>query len=72
VNGLARKVCEAEMGVRLPPRPIDIAVVTALPEELEPVLGLLGGREQWQQFTIDKFLHYYGIFKFGQVEFAET
>jgi nucleoside phosphorylase len=45
------------------PRPpelgrVDLAIVTAMPEELEPVLGLIGGRENWEAFEIDRYVHY--------------
>lgn len=40
-----------------PPR-ADLVIVTAMREELEPVLGLFGGPAAWSTFQIDTFLHY--------------
>lgn len=37
---------------------VDLAIVTAMPEELEPVFGLIGGRDSWQSFTLDRYVHY--------------
>jgi nucleoside phosphorylase len=44
------------------PAVVDLAVVTALQEELEPILNLIGGREHWTSFTLDNFIHYRGQF----------
>jgi nucleoside phosphorylase len=44
---------------------VDLTVVTALQEELEPVLNLIGGREHWTSFTLDNFIHYRGQFTCG-------
>lgn len=46
------------------PSEVDLAIVTAMPEELEPVLALIGGRERWEQFLLDKFVHYRTQFGF--------
>lgn len=43
---------------------VDLAIVTAMPEELAPVLDLLGGGEQWEQFVINQFVHYRSRFEF--------
>lgn len=43
----------------------DLAIVTALQEELEPVLALIGGRERWTTFEIDRFSYYQGQFSCG-------
>ena len=40
-----------------PSAPVDLAVVTALAEELEPILELTGGCEAWSEFTIEGFIH---------------
>jgi nucleoside phosphorylase len=47
------------------PTTVDLAIVTALPEELEPVLSLIGGREHWESFMLDKFIHYRAQFTGG-------
>lgn len=39
---------------------VDIAIVTALREELEPMLQLFGGTEVCKKVLIEKFEHYYG------------
>jgi nucleoside phosphorylase len=44
------------------PKIVDLAIVTALREELDPVLGLIGGEAQWRRFTLDQFIHYEGRF----------
>jgi nucleoside phosphorylase len=41
---------------------IDLAIVTAMPEELEPVFGLIGGRDSWKSFTLDRYIHYQAQF----------
>lgn len=59
-----------EPQTRTLPRPTcDIAIVTALPEELDPVLRLLGGRDQWREFEIDHYTHYAGHFVYGSHTF---
>jgi hypothetical protein len=40
------------------PHAVDLAIVAALPEELNPGLNLIGGREHWESFTLDHFIHY--------------
>jgi nucleoside phosphorylase len=53
------------MGKELQPSAnIDLAIVTAMPEELEPVLALIGGRAHWQPILLDNFVHYRGQFDF--------
>ena len=47
----------------LSPDTVDLAIVTAMPEELEPVLQLIGGREHWRSFLLDKFVHYHSRFE---------
>jgi nucleoside phosphorylase len=37
----------------------DLAVVTAMPDELDPLLQLTGGKKSWEQFQIDQFVHYH-------------
>lgn len=37
---------------------IDLAIVTAMDEELRPVLDLNGGRASWEEFAIGGFIHY--------------
>jgi nucleoside phosphorylase len=36
----------------------DVVILTAMPEELEPVLAILGGRDEWKPFFIHRFEHY--------------
>jgi nucleoside phosphorylase len=45
--------------VVVPKRPThaDLAIVTAMSEELQPVLQLAGGEEHWHSFVISGFLH---------------
>jgi len=40
-----------------PPTPVDLAIVTALTEELEPILALAGGRASWSEFTLEGYIH---------------
>lgn len=40
------------------PNRVDLAIVTAMREELEPVLSLFGGPSSWSTFLIDNFIHY--------------
>src|SRR4051794_7268730 len=49
----------------MPPR-VDLAIVTALHEELEAVLELLGGAAAWHPKHIDSFKHYLGEFVFPE------
>lgn len=42
---------------------IDVAIVTAMDDELRPVLKLIGGKDRWQSLTIDQFLHYQARFE---------
>lgn len=44
---------------------VDLAIVTAMREELEPVLNLLGGASAWSTMQIDNFIHYIGRFEVG-------
>jgi nucleoside phosphorylase len=48
---------------------IDLAIVTAMPEELEPVLGLIGGKERWQTRLLDQYLHYQARFEFDSFSY---
>jgi nucleoside phosphorylase len=43
---------------------VDLAIVTALREELDPILNLIGGKEHWTTFTLDHFVHYAGQFTY--------
>jgi nucleoside phosphorylase len=43
---------------------IDVAIVTAMPEELEPVFALNGGKDHWVSFLLDRFVHYRTRFEF--------
>jgi nucleoside phosphorylase len=54
-----------------PARPdrVDLAIITALSEELVPVLELIGGPSQWKQFEIDGFIHYYAPMALGDRSF---
>ena len=54
-----------ESATPLAPERPDLAIVTAMSEELEPVLELIGGREHWETFLIDKYIHYRASFVFG-------
>jgi nucleoside phosphorylase len=47
------------------PKQVDLAIVTALREELEPVLHLLGGAEAWKIFTLGEYIHYSAQFACG-------
>lgn len=40
-----------------PPAPVDLAVVTAMTEELEPVFTLTGGRSSWSEFSVEGYIH---------------
>ncbi len=42
-----------------PPTKCDLAIVTAMPDELDPVFRQTGGKESWSPFAIDKFVHYH-------------
>ncbi len=42
------------------PNTVELAVVTALKEELEPILNLLAAHQPLNTFSIDNFIHYYG------------
>ncbi|NJN15478.1 MAG: hypothetical protein HC822_03875 [Oscillochloris sp.] len=44
------------------PTRIDLAIVTAMPEELEPILNLIGGRQHWQPLVIDRYIHHQARF----------
>jgi nucleoside phosphorylase len=48
---------EQAQSAELPPTPVDLAIVTAMPEELDPILEVMGGRETWREFTLDRYLH---------------
>jgi nucleoside phosphorylase len=48
-----------------PSGPVDLAIITAMQEELEPVLNLLGGRQQWQTRDLDGFRHFQAQFPCG-------
>jgi nucleoside phosphorylase len=52
----------------LAPARADLAIVTAMPEELEPVLDLIGGRDRWESFTLDKYIHHRASFAFGDTQ----
>jgi len=47
------------------PERVDLAIVTALREELEPILDLIGGEAQWRRFELDRYIHYAGRFPCG-------
>jgi nucleoside phosphorylase len=47
------------------PKQVDLAIIAAMPEELDPVLNLLGGREHWDTFTLDGYIHYSAQFGCG-------
>jgi len=53
-----------------PPDTVDLAIVTAMPEELRPVLELIGGRERWQSFLLDGYVHYHGHFAFDSASLS--
>jgi nucleoside phosphorylase len=46
------------------PAKCDLAIVTAMPDELDPVFRLTGGKGSWQAFAIDRFVHYYKKLEF--------
>jgi hypothetical protein len=59
-------VLGAKSGV--PPSRCDLAIVTAMPDELDPLFRLTGGKETWRPFPIDRFVHYHKTLDFdGQV-----
>ena len=37
----------------------DLAIVTAMPDELDPLFRLTGGKDSWGPFQIDRFIHYH-------------
>lgn len=41
------------------PTQCDLGVVTAMPDELNPLFRLTGGKESWKPFQIDRFVHYH-------------
>jgi nucleoside phosphorylase len=47
------------------PEQADVVIVTAMREELEPVLKLRGGQDAWSTFLIDEFIHYSSRFEIG-------
>jgi nucleoside phosphorylase len=49
---------------------VDLAIVTAMPEELEPVFQLIGGREQWKPILLDQFVHHHAHFTFSSVSLS--
>jgi nucleoside phosphorylase len=55
---------EGSRATSLSPK-VDVAIVTAMPEELEPVLRLIGGKHHWQPFLIDRYVHYRARFEFA-------
>jgi nucleoside phosphorylase len=50
------------------PAKCDLAIVTAMADELDPVFRLTGGKDSWEKFEIDRFVHYHKKMDFdGQV-----
>jgi nucleoside phosphorylase len=49
----------------LRPSRVDLAIVTAMNEELEPVLNVMGGRQGCSTFLIDNFIHYAAQMQIG-------
>jgi nucleoside phosphorylase len=45
---------------------IDLAIVTAMEDELTPVLNLIGGEERWRRTDIDGFVHRDTIWSAGE------